>query len=124
MIINIKSTSTELTPAISSYIQEKIGSLEKFLSAESSENILVNVEIGLTTKHHNSGKIFKAEVNISVSGKFIRAVSDGEDLYAAIDAMRDIAMREITNHNKKDRDLFRRGKAKIKNFLRGFNREK
>ncbi len=122
MTINIKATNTELTPAISTYVEEKVLGLDKFIVADDPESVLANVEIGLNTKHHQSGKIYRAEINLHIGGKYIRAVSEQEDLYAAIDDMRDQVSREITSFRNKKRDLFRRGGAVVKDFLKGFKR--
>lgn len=122
MTINIKATNTELTPAISTYVEEKVLGLDKFIVAEDPESVLANVEIGLSTKHHQSGKVFRAEINLHIAGKYLRAVSEQEDLYAAIDDMRDQVAREITSFKNKERDLFRKGGAAIKDFLKGFKR--
>jgi len=124
MTINIKATNTELTLAISSYVEEKVGGLDKFIVAEDPNSVLANVEIGMSTKHHNTGKIFRAEINLHMGGDYLRAVSEQEDLYAAIDDMRDQIAREITAHKNKKRDMFRRGGAVVKNLLRGLKRGK
>ena len=122
MIINIKATNTELTPAISTYVEEKVLGLNKFIVAKDPESVLANVEIGLSTKHHQSGKVFRAEINLHIGGKYLRAVSEQEDLYTAIDDMRDQVAREINSLKNKERDLFRRGGAIIKDLLRGIKR--
>jgi len=123
MTINIKATNTELTPAISTYVEEKVLGLDKFIVADDPESVLANVEIGISTKHHQSGRIYRAEINLHIGGEYIRAVSEQEDLYAAIDDMRDQVSREITSFKNKKRDLFRKGGAVVKDFLKGFKRK-
>jgi len=66
MKINIKTTNISLTPAISEYIEKRIGSLDKFYKKE--EDIVINVEVGKTTEHHKSGDIFRAEINLTRAG--------------------------------------------------------
>ena len=117
MNIKIKSTNFDITPAIEEYVHRKISSLEKFLGVK--ENILCEVEIGRTTRHHKSGDIFRAEVNIIEPGnKQVYAVAEEADLYSAIDIVRDEAEREITTRKDKRNTLFRRGGAKIKSLLK------
>ncbi len=123
MTINIKATNMELTPAISSYVEGKIIGLDKFIVAKDPESVLVNVEIGLNTKHHQSGKVFRAEINLHIGGKYIRTVSEKEDLYVAIDDMRDQVVREIKAFKEKKRDLSRKGGSIIKKILRGLKRK-
>lgn len=123
MQIKIKTTNIEMTDAISSYVEEKLQSLEKFAVPHDEENPLLYVEVGKTTNHHQSGDVYRAEVTMNVRGKQFRAVSKKEDLYAAIDDMRTELMRELTSHKTKERSLARRGAGMIKNLLR-FGREK
>ncbi|HAT68541.1 MAG: ribosomal subunit interface protein [Candidatus Yonathbacteria bacterium RIFOXYC2_FULL_47_9] len=123
MQIKIKTINIEMTDAISSYVEEKLQSLEKFAIPHDEENPLLYVEIGKTTNHHQSGDIFRAEVSMTVRGKQFRAVSKKDDLYAAIDDMRAELMRELTSYKTKERSLARRGAGMIKNLLR-FGREK
>jgi ribosomal subunit interface protein len=122
MKINVKTTGIELTPAISSYVEEKIEQISKFLDPN-DETLLCNVEIGMSTKHHQSGDIFRAELNIRTESRTIRAVSEKEDLYIAINDAKEEIIREISSRTKKDRGLFRRGAKQIKNIVRGFGRK-
>lgn len=118
MQIKIKATNIELTSAISAYVEEKINSVEKFTVPHEQEEVLAEVEIGKTTRHHNAGDFFVAEVNMHVRGKNFRAVSEKEDLYAAIDDVRNELVRELNSDKGKERTLVRRGANMIKNLLR------
>ena len=123
MQIKIKTINIEMTDAISSYVEEKLQSLEKFAVPHDEENPLLYVEIGKTTNHHQSGDIFRAEVSMNVRGKQFRAVSEKDDLYTAIDDMRAELARVLTSHKDKERTLVRRGAGVIKDLLR-FGRSK
>ncbi|MGB2580629.1 MAG: ribosome-associated translation inhibitor RaiA [Minisyncoccia bacterium] len=123
MNIKITTTNIELTSAIESYVYEKMRSVEKFAIPHESEDPVVSVEIGKTTNHHQSGDVFRAEVNMKVRGKHFRATSEKDDLYAAIDDMRNELVRELTSHKEKTRTMVRKGAGMIKNMLR-FGREK
>lgn len=117
MNIKIRAINFDLTSAIEEYVNKKIFSLSKFIHG--GEEILCEVEIGRTTKHHNSGDIFKAEVNIMLpGGKQVYTSSEQADIYTAIDMVRDETERAlVTEKNKKD-TLFRRGATRIKNLLK------
>ncbi len=93
MHIDIKATNFELTPAIRDHVNEKIGELEKFLS--DSSNVSARVEVARTTFHHNKGEVFRAEVNLSLGGKMLRAEEESGDLYAAVNRVRDELQREV-----------------------------
>ncbi len=123
MKIKIKATNIELTDAISSYVEEKIRSVEKFVVPHEEELPLVEVEVGKATKSHTSGDVFRAEVSMRVRGKHFRAVSEKSDLYSAVDDMKDELIRELNSHKGKERSMMRRGAGMIKNLLR-FGRTK
>jgi len=118
MQIKIKTTNIELTSAIESYVNEKIRSVEKFAMPHENETPIAEVEIGKTTNHHQSGDVFRAEVSLRVRGKHFRATSEKDDLYAAIDDMRNEIVRELNSHKEKARTLVRKGAGMIKNMLR------
>jgi len=118
MKINIKTTNMEGTVALSSYVEEKLQGVEKFALPHENEKLNAEVEIGKINNHHQSGDVFRAEVNICVRGKNFRATSEKSDLYVAIDDMRDGLVRELTSHKDKTHTLFRRGAGAIKHMLR------
>lgn len=69
--------------------------------------------------HHNSGDIFKAEINLTQPGsKQVYAVAEKSDLYTAIDVVRDEAEHAIVSKKTKDSTLFRKGAAQIKSLLK------
>lgn len=117
MNIKIRAINFDLTEGLEEYVNKKISTLSKFIHG--GDEILCEVEIGRTTRHHNSGDIFKAEVNIMLpGGRQVYATSEEPDIYSAIDIVRDEAERSlVTEKNKKD-TLFRRGAQKIKNLLK------
>ncbi len=118
-INNIKSSGMDLTPSIRGYVEEKLGMLEKFVN-ENDTSISVDVEVERTTKHHNQGDIFRAELNFHIGGKIFRAESSTEDLYASIDKVKDEIARALKDEKEKHRDKKRKGGAFIKQLLRGF----
>jgi len=123
MNISIKATGIEMTPAIHDYVTEKIGSVERFISADRN-TIMAAVEIGKTTNHHKLGDLFRAEINLDYPGTQLRVEVEEEDLYAAIDEAKDDLAEEIKTIGKKKMTLLKRGGRLIKNLLRGFSRNK
>ncbi|MEK7669250.1 MAG: ribosome-associated translation inhibitor RaiA [Patescibacteria group bacterium] len=122
MKINIKATGISLTPSISEYVEKKVSMLEKFFSGV--DDVLINVEVGKTTKHHKSGDFFRAEIRVVVNGQTYYAVSETENLYASIDKVKDEIVHEMTSKRKKAMRLFRRGGAKIKELLKSWKSSK
>jgi putative sigma-54 modulation protein len=116
MRTQIKATNIELTEAIQDYVEKKLNALEKFFGPQ--DDPLVMVEVGKITRHHKSGNVFRAEIRVSVSGQDHYAFVEKEDLYAAIDEVKDEIIREISGSKQKDRTLLRRGGAKIKALIK------
>ncbi len=92
MKIIIKSTNFELTPAIEDYVNKRFGTLEKFLGRFESEDISggrsgveIFVEVGKTTHHHHKGEVFRAEANLYLGKKQLRAEEIDEALFPAVD---------------------------------------
>jgi len=121
MHINIRATGMDLTPAITQYIESKIGSLSKFLISE-GESVMVDVVVGRTTSHHKAGDIFQTEVNISLPNRLVREVVEGESLYATIDIAKDKLAQNLGAQESKKVTVFRKGARKIKSLLRGWKR--
>lgn len=97
MNITINATGVDLTGAIKQYVEEKFGDLDRFF-----DNIQrLEVDVGKRSEHHNKGKIFYAEVNVHVPGSDIRVVKEAEDLYKAIDKVRDHLKNELKEYKDK-----------------------
>lgn len=121
MIINIKATGLELTPALDSFVREKLANLAKRLG-EYKESTQAQVEIAMDSRHHKAGQIFRAEINLLYRGKQIRTVAENSDMYLAIDGVKDKMVREVVKYEKRQNSLFRRGGRAIKNIFRGWKR--
>src|SRR3989344_6133217 len=105
MKINIKTKNFELTDAIRSYVDEKMRPVKKHLRDLNEDTIIVEFDVGKTTHHHNKGELFRAEVNMKVGGKFYRAEATADDLYAAIDDVKDELTREIRMSSERKETL-------------------
>ncbi len=114
--INIKATNIHLSDELRDYFDKKIDRLNKFFNEQSE--VIINADIGKSSEHHKSGDIFRAEIHIRAEGKEYYAVSEKEDLYSAIDDVKDEVVREMTSKRKKTLRLLRRGGAQIKNILK------
>lgn len=117
MKINLKTKNFNITPSIKTYLEEKLNSLDKFLPLD--ESISADAELAKTTKHHQKGDVFRAEVNLNVPGRLIRAVSEEWDLRIAIDAVKDNLQREIKAKKEKNISLYKKGGRLFKKILRG-----
>ena len=109
MKFNIRGKNVDVTPAIKSYIEEKIGRLDKYLESPSdiSASIVVKVR----------GKEQIIEVTIPVNKIILRGEESHDDLYAAIDLVSDKIERQIRKNKTKLK------KRKEKNNFVDFNYE-
>jgi len=114
----IKTKDLNLTDAIEDYIEKKLASLEKFTSDFNQESIITEIEVGRTTRHHQAGDIFRAEINLSINGKLFRVESERDDLYAAIDEVRDDLEQEIRKFKTKKETVYIRGARSLKKQFR------
>jgi len=81
MQIIITTKNISLDKPLEVFIEEKIGGLSKFIN---NENVVTRIEIGKPSKHHRSGPIFRAEVNLKIGSKLVRAEAMDNDLRKAI----------------------------------------
>ena len=97
MKFNIHGKKLDVTASIKTYIEEKIGRLDKYF--ESPENITATVLIKLR------GNNQVVEVTINANKFILRGEEEHKDLYAAIDKVSDKIERQIrknkTRMNKK-----------------------
>ena len=97
MTLNISHRGIDLTQAIHQYVEEKMQSLGKY--SQDIEHI--DVEVGLTSGHHQKGKIYQCKANVQASGKMIHLEKEAEDLYKAIDKVRDHLRAELSDLKKR-----------------------
>lgn len=101
MKLTLKGTNLELTPSIRTFIEDKIGSLDKFIKKyEALGEVKAEVEIARTTKHHRKGNIFYAEVNLHLPKKTLRAEFEGTDVRSTIDKVKDKLKSEIGKYKE------------------------
>ena len=129
MKIVIKTTNLKLNEELKNYIEEKIGSLENFAEVFQSENYYNHfftkgkprvetwVEIGKTTRHHQKGDVFRAEVQMRFTGKSLRAESERKNLKLAINEVKDELQRELKKYKGKAGAVSKRGSRVLKKSL-------
>lgn len=121
MNINFKATNIVLTEAIRSYVTKRIEALGKFIGKE-KDDVVIDVEVSQTTKHHKSGNIFRTEITIRNAGRRLRAVSTKDDLYTSIDDAREELERQLTTGKDRKDTLVRRGARSVKKMLKGLSK--
>lgn len=124
MNINLQAKNMILTPAIRDYVLKRITNLEKLLSGieERQGKVMVNFEVSKSTNHHKRGEIFHADCLVKINGKEFYSSADEEDLYQAIDVIKDSLYNEINKNKDRSQTLFTRGARSIKKMLKGLSK--
>ncbi|OGN00154.1 MAG: ribosomal subunit interface protein [Candidatus Yanofskybacteria bacterium RIFCSPHIGHO2_02_FULL_41_29] len=118
MKIDLYGKNIQLDEPLRVFVEERIGGLQKFIDGGPSrlrqgfgEPMEARVEIGLPSKHHRSGRIYYAEVNLKIGGKLLRATCQHEDMRNAIVDAKNELQRQIKKFKEKKKDLSRAPKV-------------
>jgi len=123
MQIDIKTKNISLNQPLRAFCERVVGDLEKKINTIEKEEDGMKatvkgwMEIGKTTLHHNKGPFFRAECQIFLPGKKIRAEAEAVDLRVAITEVKDEIQRQLKEYKEKIIAQRRRGQRKIKKSL-------
>ncbi|MDE2001887.1 MAG: ribosome-associated translation inhibitor RaiA [Patescibacteria group bacterium] len=96
MRIQVSAKGFDLTPSLAQFAEEKMMSLEKYLSRwDGDGGVIVRVEISKNTNHHNKGEVFYAEANMDLPKHVLRVEETAEDMHTAIDVLKDRMKNEL-----------------------------
>ena len=94
MNLNITGKDFELTDSIKSYIEEKVGKLEKYFGSDFDAVATLKIE----------GNNQVAEIRVNISGDTFKAATASKDLYASVDKNIEILEGQIRkSKTKKDK---------------------
>jgi len=124
MQINLQGKNMELTEPIKEYVLKRVTNLGKLLSSieEKGGKVMVNFEVGKSTNHHKGGDVFHTDCLIKIDGKDFYGSADKEDLYEAIDAIKDSLYNELNKNKDRSQTLLYRGARSIKKMMKGLSR--
>jgi ribosomal subunit interface protein len=97
---NLKITNVDLDDEIRDRLNAKLVSLEKLLDPN-DESVQLDIELEKTTDHHRTGKIFRAEINLHISGKVFRIEATEDSFSRSIDEAKDRVVRQINDFKNK-----------------------
>ncbi len=101
MNVIINGRHLEVTPALRSYAEEKIGRFDKYLSNITEAVVTLSVD---KFRH-------KAEVLLKVNGVKIQAEGKTEEVYSAIDQVVDKLEKQVIKYKEKQHD-YRKGEKR------------
>lgn len=99
MKINITGKNIKLTPAIKSYIEEKMHKLDRYLK----EKEPVEINVWFESNKGKGESWAKVEVTLDMPGLVIRSeeMMDKDDLYGAVDVVQEKLERKIRDRKEK-----------------------
>ena len=110
--ITILCKDFEVTAAIKAYVTEKIESLGKYINT--LDEVTSNVRLGKISNSHQHGKIYYAEASIHTADKNYGLRVESDDIYAAVDLLKDGLANNITTYKDKQRTLHKKDAEKFK----------
>jgi len=116
MNYNIKGTAIQLTDEVRAYLDRKLAHAEKFMRANAAARLDVELEFIAGA----AGPKYRAEYSLVLGNYAVRAEAYGASLHEAIDVAADEFAHKLSRAKDKQQHLFRRGAAKIKDYIRGW----
>lgn len=101
MKYTIHPLNITISPSIQTLIETKTKSLERFVSRFDSGVVEARIEIGKPSRHHHSGPVFYAEINLKIPGKLLRAEAAHLDLNSAVNEVFKEIERQVKDYKDK-----------------------
>lgn len=100
MFIDVQAKDLDLTDAIKTYTEEKFNMLEKYFDHIEE----IRCELSMNSHKHNQGKFYTCSGHLFVPGKDFYVEKEEEDLYKAIDKVKDHLQQMLVEWKEKNRD--------------------
>lgn len=98
----VKATNLDLTVPLGNYLERKMNGIERFLRRWLKEGVIeARVELARNSRHHRHGKVFRAEVNLRLPGRILRAEAGSEDIRIAIDEVKNKLQQQINKYKNR-----------------------
>jgi ribosomal subunit interface protein len=114
-----KEDEKEVSKNPTAYAERKIRPLKKYVR-DTQEVTQVYVELGKATGAHQSGAIWRAQMNLDSKGQRYHSDATAETLEAAIDKAARELEAELRAAKQRTQTMVRRGGSALKAFMRGF----
>lgn len=114
--IKVKASGIEYTDKLRTYLESKLLQLERLIPKTAS-NPKYEIELGKATKHHKSGMIYRAEINLSYGAVLNRAEATETTIIRAIDAVKEEIKTELRKGRGKKKEDARKGARVLKKMI-------
>ncbi|MBI3626951.1 ribosome-associated translation inhibitor RaiA [Candidatus Uhrbacteria bacterium] len=94
MKITIRTKDVELSDDIKQYVEDKIGTLDKYYHRITDGY----VDLERYTNHHKNGPFYRAFVDLRLPHKILRAEKNHIDLKSALDGIKDELKKQLKSY--------------------------
>ena len=119
MKYNLKGTAISLTDEMRAYLDRKLTHAEKFIQGRGPARLDVELEFIAGA----AGPKYRAEYSLVAGGFTVRSEAYGASLHEAIDVAADEFSHKLSRVKDKRQHMFRRGAARIKEYIRGWRND-
>jgi ribosomal subunit interface protein len=120
MNVTLQGTNVDLTDDIRAFVDAKLEESFRVLGDMNMDPVYVDVELEETTRKdqdRDDQKLYRAEVNVKVPGRLLRAEESAQDLEQAIVQMKHTLTRELRKWHDRLVDESRKGARRAKEMF-------
>jgi ribosomal subunit interface protein len=118
MVVRVQGTNIDLSDELYAYVQDKLADSFRALGQLDTDSVHVDVELERTTRRHpqerEDERRYRAEANVTVPGRLIRAEGSADDMRSAVVEMKHRLTRELRDWRERVIDARRAGARKAK----------
>ncbi|MEX2514831.1 MAG: ribosome-associated translation inhibitor RaiA [Candidatus Paceibacterota bacterium] len=115
---NLKTTNIEAGDDLQDYLAKKLIKLEQFID---EDDTTAHADIELEKRAgQQTGQIYRAEINLQITGSYLRSEEDADDIRDAIAAMQESIIRKLRKVKEKRQSRIRSGARKMKQMIQGW----
>ena len=97
----LQGTNISISGSIELLVASKIKALDRFVSRFDPAAIEARIEVGKPSRHHHTGMVFYAEINLKIPGKLLRAEATHLDLSLAVSEAFKEMERQVKDYKEK-----------------------
>jgi len=117
MRITIYAPNINLSPNINDYLEKKIGRLDKFLPKNKDRQKMSSLEMRIKIERESAREsLYKIGAELILPRQVIAVSAQNQDIFGAIDEIKDKLQRELKSHSGKQETIYRRAMRRIKNM--------
>lgn len=115
--MNIRTTYVHLekSDSVEDYVIKRFSTLSKFVN----DDAICQVTLLRVSSFHNNVPVFKVEASIKGKPKDVFSVSEKNELFEAIDDLREELEKILSSNKEKRWTRFKKGASRIKDMLKG-----